>query len=225
MALRVKQLVISDFDGTITIQDVNDALFAEFGDRENELIEKKYQKNLLGHREALKQHYSRLEMTRTDFETFVRENIDLDPYFSEFYSFINNRGLNFAIVSGGFLNYIRLLFEREKIEIKHPVYANELLFADGFYRLNFYHDLDGCPIGLKPCGNCKHKLLDNFKQKYQEIIYIGDGWTDRCAAQLADKLLVKEDSSLEAYCKRESLDYELFHSFQGILAWFSKIQD
>jgi len=225
MTDRDEQLVISDFDGTITIKDVNDALFDEFGDRKNELIEKRYQKDLLGHREALEQHYSRLEMSRDDFETFVIENIDLDPYFAEFYSFINDQGLEFAIVSGGFLNYIRLLFKREKIEMKHPVYANEILFTDGFYKLNFYHDLDSCPVGLNTCGNCKHKLLENFKQKYKEIIYIGDGWTDRCAAQLADRLLVKEESSLEAYCQREHLDYELFSTFQDILAWFKKLQD
>src|SRR6056297_522003 len=207
-------IIFSDFDGTISIQDVNDEIFKEFGDEYSQIIEEKLQKNLLSDKEAMEKQYERLEMSKKDFESFIYNNIDIDPYFKEFYKMIKENNIDFSIISGGFIEYIVITLNKADISFDHPIYASTIDFTKDNTRPNFLHDIKECKEVFGPCGNCKNKILREMDDK--EIVYIGDGLTDRCVADMADLLIVKSDSILENYCTKNNISYKAFKNFKDV---------
>lgn len=208
-------VILSDFDGTISIQDVNNAIFENFGDEQSEIIEEKLINNKISDREALERHYSRLTMNKKRFENFIENNINLDPYFNKFYENIKEKNIDFAIVSGGFLEYIKITLEKENINYKDKIYANQLVFDNDEVKPIFLHEIKKCDEIFGPCGNCKYKLLSQHPPN-KKIIYIGDGLTDRCVAGTTDYLLVKKNSILEEYCKKNKIRHHIFTSFKEV---------
>jgi 2-hydroxy-3-keto-5-methylthiopentenyl-1-phosphate phosphatase len=71
--------IISDFDGTISLQDVNDMVFELFGDKRSIEIEEKLLQNEIDYRTALKSHYEHIKMTEEQFYRFIDKSIRLDP--------------------------------------------------------------------------------------------------------------------------------------------------
>lgn len=222
--LRKELIIISDFDGTITLQDVNNLIFRTFGDEKNEEIEKRFINNKVGEKETLKNHYLNLDLTKNEFRKFVREKIDIDPYFKNFLKYIKSNQFKFVIVSSGFLNYINLILKENNIYEDLKIYANQLEFAEDKIITHFLHNIKSChqPFGI--CGNCKNKVVKKYKKKFNKVIYIGDGLTDRCVAELPDYLFVKRDSSLEEHCKDNGINYQSFNSFLDIHSLFKEVE-
>jgi 2,3-diketo-5-methylthio-1-phosphopentane phosphatase len=205
--------IFSDFDGTISIQDVNNEIFKEFGDEYSQMIENKLQKNL-------EKQYKRLDMSRNEFKSYIYKNIEIDPYFKYFYKIIKENNIDFSIISGGFKEYIIIALNKANISYDSPIYANGLEFKSGDIRPIFLHDVTECEEVFGPCGNCKNKILKEVNKK--QIIYIGDGLTDRCVADIVDVLFVKKDSILEKYCKKAGIDHYLFEEFIDIIDYINE---
>mgnify|MGYP006297260519 CR=1 FL=1 len=215
----INPIVISDFDGTITEQDVNDAIHTYYGDEKTMEIEEKFANGEIGCYDSLSFHYNRLKIDESEFKKFVKNNIDIDPHFKDFYkNFIIKNNIEFAIVSGGFINYIKILFKRDNIDVDIPVFANKLKFRGKDIEVNFLHEVkeNECHQDFGICGNCKYKIIEKYKAKNKPIIYIGDGLTDRCAVLEVDLVLAKKDHSLEEYCQEEDLDYYVFEDFKDV---------
>lgn len=212
-----KLLIISDFDGTISQQDVNDYIFSNFGNKKSEKIEELYQSGKIGLKEALIRHYSHIKINKRSFTKLIKEKINLDPYFFDFYKEVRDSDIKFIIVSGGFINYIKILFSQNKINFNDNIYANKLIFNDDKIKLNFFHNINECEKEFNLCGNCKYKIIKNYKLKGYKIIYIGDGLTDRCAADEVDYLFVKNNSSLENYCNNYDFNFISFENFNDLI--------
>ncbi|MFW5890951.1 MAG: MtnX-like HAD-IB family phosphatase [bacterium] len=215
-------IILCDFDGTITKKDVNDTLFNVFGDNKNHKIEKKYINNKISEKEALKKHYSNLVINEEEFLDYILNNFKIDRYFPSFLRFIKNKELNFVIVSGGFLNYIRPLFNKYNIDIDFEIYANKLIFRNNKIKTDFLHDIKSCHQDFGVCGNCKYKIAKKYKNMFDQLIYIGDGMTDRCVVELADFLYVKNNSYLENYCNKKGIKHITFTSFLDLYHMFEE---
>ena len=225
----VKPVIISDFDNTITQKDVNETICFYYGDQKTEQIEEKFSRGEIGCYQSLSFHYSRLKISEKEFEEFVKKNIEIDTYFKHFYDKIKKERIKFAIVSGGFINYIKILFEKYDIKMKHLVYANKLHFKDNNIEVDFLHEIneDECHQDFGICGNCKYKIINQYKveiadrkskkgNQQSQLIYIGDGLTDRCVAEEVDILLAKKGGSLEKYCQSKNLNYYSYKNFRDV---------
>lgn len=220
-------VIISDFDGTIALQDVNDTIHFTFGDEKTHHIEELYKKGKIGVRESLQKHYQRLHMPQPQFSKFVKENIEIDPYFKHFYEKVKDNDVEFAIVSGGFINYIETLFDHIGLEIEHPIYANRLHFKNTHIEIEFLHQIDEvnqCHREFGVCGNCKYKIIEKYKNENKPVIYIGDGYTDRCVAEEVDLLLAKKDKALAQYCRKKGLNFMEYRDFADLIEIIFKEQ-
>ena len=57
------------------------------------------------------------------------------------------------------------------------------------------------------------RFIEENKDDYK-LVFIGDGYSDICAAGQADYLFSKKD--LEEYCLSENIDYYSYHTFLDI---------
>jgi len=107
-------IILSDFDGTISLDDVNDKLFTIYGDEVSEQIDKDYYNGEISDKEALLKQYKRIRLSKKEFFNFIDTTIKIDKHFGDFYKKVKDEKLAFAIISGGFNNYIEYLLERKK---------------------------------------------------------------------------------------------------------------
>ena len=213
-------IFVSDFDGTITIDDTNGMLFLVCGNEVNAQIEEDFIADKMSNREAMKMHFDVMKLSLADYHAFLDNHIKIDPGFDEFLLGVYKRKLPFCIVSAGFRQGVkRVLGEGRLSNIK--VYANDLV---GTERLSpVFAQEPNCDRAIGPCGNCKKAVLTSIKtSEGKKIIFIGDGLTDRCAIEEADIVFAKK--ALAKHCMDENIPYKPYKSFLDITKFLNSIE-
>ena len=205
--------IVSDFDGTITVEDSNDTLFSTLGGEENAQIEADFLAGAVGNRATMVRHFDALRISQGAYEAFLDEAIHVDPAFDEFLQRARAAGLPFYIVSAGFRQGIRRILGEARLA-GVQVLANDLR-GDGYLMPAFAMEQVVCTESIGPCGNCKKACVDMIREQVnRKIIYIGDGMTDRCVIRQADLLFAKD--ALAAYCGAQDLPYVPFAGFADV---------
>jgi HAD superfamily phosphoserine phosphatase-like hydrolase/HAD superfamily hydrolase (TIGR01549 family) len=157
---------------------------------------KRYLRAEIGSREVYQAVGPLMRMTRRQLEAFVRVHAELDPAFPAFLNWARERHIDVKIVSDGFDATILTLFGDHNIG-DLEIFANRLEMDDrGIVTLTSPHANPTCGR----CGTCKLGLLEGFRNRYDKIILIGDGESDRHAAARADGVIALHD--LFTYCAR-----------------------
>lgn len=205
-------VIVCDFDGTISIEDVNTSIFRHFGNESTDAIENKYRNSMIGLRESLESQYEIIEIDEEAFIDYVSVNMELDESFFELCDFARSRDIKVVIVSGGFINYMEVLFKKYSRELDIPVVSNKLVIKNGIM-VPQYESVPHCKKHYGPCGLCKQQHIMEYK-KNNKVIYVGDGFTDRCAAENADIVFAKDN--LVKYCRENNIKYIEFNRFKEI---------
>ena len=213
-------IVVSDFDGTISVEDVNTSIFNTFGNERTMAIRAQYKNSEIGLRESLSAQYKTIGIDKKTFDDYVRSNMEIDKTFFEFVDYAKQNGIKVAVVSGGLINYVKLLYEKYGRDIDIPVYSNLLVEENGIM-VPQYAETPNCTSNFGPCGICKLKHIQDYKKDYT-VIYVGDGFTDRCAAHEADIVFAKND--LMEYCINSGIPYHPFSSFKDIEDYLKKVR-
>jgi HAD superfamily phosphoserine phosphatase-like hydrolase/HAD superfamily hydrolase (TIGR01509 family) len=212
----MKHLILCDFDGTISMRDMGYELLSTFARGNWEEINEQYLKGKIGSREAYERIAPMCEAAPKEMETFIMEQSLIDPYFGRFHDYCLSRGIDLKIVSDGFDFYIKRLLEHHGLPLI-PTFGNRLSFKKGG-KIHFEYPCHNPDCGL--CGTCKRAILLEERPFYDLITYIGNGYSDRCAAGEADRVYAKE--ALFEYCVREGIDCTHFDHFGEVADDLSK---
>ena len=211
-------IVFTDFDGTITRNDIGDSMFKVFGNPEkcSEAF-RETRDGKIGMAESWVRSCATVEsLSATAFDSFV-EWQDIDTGFHRFERYCASKSIPIHIVSDGFDLYIRHVLDRE--QLNHlPFYSNELVIEPGGTLTPHFPYTDAeCVM----CANCKRNHLLTKSGDDSVIVYIGNGYTDQCASRYADVVFAK--GSLLTYCERENITYHRFETFDDVLSKFTTI--
>lgn len=207
-----KITIISDFDGTISERDIGHHFFGTFiPDKEQwqELL-RRWKFGLVSSKECLEHEISWVKARRKDLDQFIG-NETLDPYFKDFVDFCNRRRFDILILSDGldyYIDYLLMKFGLGFLRFK----ANKLVLRNGnISGIAFpYYNMMECTM----CANCKKYHLEQLKEEGHYIIYVGNGFSDRCPAGYADMVLAKGD--LLDHCQQEEIDCIPFSNFRDV---------
>ncbi len=211
-----------DFDGTITRNDVGDLIFRELGGEGYEVLVQDYLDGKIGAREYWIRECERAGIVKREAMEEIIDQQDIDPTFMDFANFCNSRNLKFFILSDGFDFYIERILKRFGLEDVR-FYSNRLEFqaVDGtglfFLTPVFPYADEDCPH----CANCKRNHLLTLSSDDDIIVYIGDGYSDRCPAKYADIVFAKRD--LIRYCREENISYFEYQNFRDVIDRLEKI--
>ncbi|HLR35075.1 MAG TPA: MtnX-like HAD-IB family phosphatase [Tissierellales bacterium] len=205
--------ILADFDGTITEIDTNLKLISTFAEEKHEEIRELYNEGKMDLLSSIRLQYKYIKLTEEEYIDFILNEINITEGFVEFYKNIKNKNIPFAIVSGGFENGIKPFLNKYGI-YDAEIYANKFIFNDKDMEVKFYDEKQKCKYSKEPCGNCKVKHYENYKKDNEQVIFIGDGWTDRCVAHEADIIFAKE--GLLDYCKENNIDCIPWENFNDI---------
>jgi 2-hydroxy-3-keto-5-methylthiopentenyl-1-phosphate phosphatase len=171
-------------------------IIEEFGDREIYARTEGELGHELSLHEVIAVEMGTLTLPLEDAVAWVRERVTVRPGFREFAE--EHRPV---VISSGFTELIEPVLEREGVLL--DVHANRLdARADGWRPI--WRDEAQCA----ECGEaCKRGGLPGGSQ----VVYVGDGYSDHCAALAADRIFARD--GLAHYLDRKGVAYESFDDF------------
>jgi 2-hydroxy-3-keto-5-methylthiopentenyl-1-phosphate phosphatase len=208
------KLVLVDFDGTITKNDVGALLFNSFSKEKSRKIVSEWLKGKISSKECLQKECELIQITKTQLKNFALSQ-KIDEHFTDFVDLCKRKGVDLVILSDGLDYYIRLILRKYHLE-NIPFYSNTLRFEGKRPVPEFPYYDQGCGN----CGNCKKYHLRNLRRPKQKVVYIGDGLSDKCAIGEADFVFAKND--LKSFCEKEKISYFKFNDFRDVISVFSR---
>ena len=203
--------IFVDFDGTITLKDIGEEIFRKYGNTKkvNEII-----KNLLSDKISSRQCWDQLCETvpaidKDQLGEFV-DHLNIDPTFVPFVEFCKDKEIELVVLSDGFDFYIDRIFANAGL-IGVKYYSNKLFISDkGKLRTEYpYFDADS-----PRSANCKKNHILNHSSDEDYTVYVGDGNSDKDAAQYCDFIFAKND--LLKFCSREKISFYPFKNFDDV---------
>ena len=180
-----KLAVICDFDGTITREDVAEAILRRFTGDAWMKFENDYRAGKMGSREALKRQFALVKAPKSEIIKVALEHAKITPGFKEFAALCERRHVPLVVLSEGLDFYIERILALEGLAVEW--HSNLARFSANGLTVECLDNGEEC----EACGNCKLGRLKAMKKKGWEILYIGDGHSDLCPAQEADRVLAK----------------------------------
>jgi 2,3-diketo-5-methylthio-1-phosphopentane phosphatase len=204
--MRIK--IFCDFDGTITKVDVGDLLFRKFvGDSYLRLVAM-WRDEMITAIEMWEKACDMLNIDMERVENLILEQ-EIDRCFIDFVRFCEERGIEIFVISDGFDFYIEKIFKRYGLNVRF--FSNRLKFSDGKFKPEFPHPDSIC----RRCANCKRNHMLSLSGDDDIVIYIGDGFSDRCPAEYADIVFGKGE--LLRYCRENNIPVYRFENFADII--------
>jgi 2,3-diketo-5-methylthio-1-phosphopentane phosphatase len=204
--------VFVDFDGTITREDIGDAVFTKFGHTETV---KQVIDNLLNDRISAKDCWLKLcesveYIDKRELDEFILQ-IKIDETFHSFVEYCDRNKIRLFILSDGFDYYIDLILKREKLgHLK--VFANKLKLNENNTLTPAFPYFDS---GCTTSANCKRNHIINNSSDDEFTVFIGDGNSDKYTVHFCDFIFAKDD--LLKYCEKERITFFPFNNFNDVI--------
>jgi len=192
--------VILDWDGTATVDDTLIVALREFGDWQVYLdAAAALRRGEITLHEEIRRDAESIKVPLEEVVAWLVENVELRPGLHELAE--AHRPM---IVSSNFRQLIVPILEREGLELE--VRANAVEWYPDGWRATFRNG-DACGT----CGEpCKRADLPGNGQ----VVYVGDGYSDRCAAQAADRVFARD--GLARYLEERGVPYEPFDDLHDV---------
>ncbi|MBA2616356.1 MAG: MtnX-like HAD-IB family phosphatase [Actinobacteria bacterium] len=197
--------LVVDFDGTITEDDLLDTIAIEFGDPDvYREVDAGLDSGRLNLREVITREFEPVRRALEEVVAWELEQVRIRPGFRELVELSSERGWRFVVVSSGFHELIEPILEREGVDVE--IRANRVDPRPDGWRVHWSYG-DDCGS----CGeSCKRAVAEELSGE-GELVYVGDGYSDRCAAERADRVFATRGLAL--YLEERGIPYVPFEDF------------
>jgi 2-hydroxy-3-keto-5-methylthiopentenyl-1-phosphate phosphatase len=190
--------LVLDWDGTCTVEDSLVAAVHALGDPAV------YDLEFVSYGDALAAEIATIRVTAEEAGEWAIENVKVRPGFHEL---ITSHAP--VIVSSGLPQLILPVLGREGVEVE--VRSNFADPSSDGWRVKFRHE-GLCPV----CGDrCKRRSLPDGRP----LVFVGDGWSDRCASLAADRVFAR--TGLATYLDEQGVAYEPYDTLHDVAAALS----
>ena len=208
--------IFTDFDGTITFHDVGDAMFEAFGGSQCTEIVQEYREGKISAVECFRRECTACGTVNVAELNAFLDWQEIDAAFIDFVKFVRAQNLEYYIVSDGMDYYIKRILDRHGVS-DVPFFANtlRLIPMNGSSLVRFEPHFPYTDEVCDRCACCKRNHILTMSADDDIIIYIGEGYSDRCTARYADVIFAKDD--LLKYCQQENISYYEYSTFADIV--------
>lgn len=201
--------IFSDFDGTITERDTLVFLATHLGGGAEmvEAIGRLIVEGRMSLRDATIAEMGSIRRPFSDAVNLLRERVRIDAGFTQFARWIEDRKIPLTVLSAGFHQFIDLFISRD--EFPHiEILANSIRPDEELgWQCEFRDETHW--------GHDKARHLEEARRRGEYVIFIGDGLSDRAAAEIADEVFAKH--SLAEYCRERGINCHEYQTFTEIL--------
>jgi 2-hydroxy-3-keto-5-methylthiopentenyl-1-phosphate phosphatase len=193
--------LILDWDGTVTVRDTLWMLLERFGDRAVFARMEEALGSTLSHREVMETEMATITVPLEEAVAFVVAEAEIRPGFAGLVERFRP-----LVLSSSFHETIEPVLARERVEV--DLVANRVEARPDGWRVHWADDAP-CP----ECGDiCKRRFLPDGRP----FVYVGDGYSDRCAALAAERVFARAD--LARYLASQDVPFEPFEDLEDVAA-------
>ncbi len=192
--------LLLDWDGTVTETDSLWMALEKFGDQEVfARVEGSLVEGRLSFQEVMELEFATVTAPVEEVAAFLCREVRIRPGFAEL-----ARAQRPLLLSSGFHELIVPVLAREGVELE--LRANRIEAHPDGWRVA-WRDPVPCPV----CGDlCKRRSLPPAP-----FAYVGDGYSDRCAALAAERVFARD--GLAEWLGSEGIEFEQFDDLRDVL--------
>ena len=203
--------IVVDYDGTIARTDVSDQILLRFIGQQYSVDDADWSAGIVGSRTLYTRQVKLIPGDAAEVMA-VADAQPLDPTFAPFVSRANELGVPVEVVSDGFGFYIEPTLARLGVP-KIPVISPRTTFDGRRATIGFPFGHPECLV----CGTCKRERVRAHRAAGRSVAIVGDGFSDRYAASLADVTFAK--GRLVDLCRAEGWAFTAWSDFTDLQAW------
>ncbi len=206
--------LLIDFDGTISLQDVGDALLRDLVADQAAVrrMDQLYHEGRKGSRELNAWDMDVLPRDPAALYAVV-DALPLDDSFVDLVRVVQESGAAIEVVSDGVGFHVERMLARLGLH-DLPVATNAAELGRGGDGVTFPYGHPACLV----CGTCKRERIRAHQGAGRAVVFVGDGPSDRYAAHHADVIFAKW--SLADWCREQGIAYEPWERLADVAAWF-----
>jgi 2-hydroxy-3-keto-5-methylthiopentenyl-1-phosphate phosphatase len=197
--------IVIDFDGTITERDTLELIVHAFGDPEVRRFTEAELGERLTLREVIARQYASVRSPLSEVVDWALATVRFRPGFPELVNLAQERSWRLGVVSSGVREVIEPLLAREGLA-ELEVLSNSVEPDLSGWRVRFRSETP-CEVCGEPCKRGAVRALADGAP----VIYIGDGYSDGCAAEAADLVFARR--RLVSYLEERGQEFERFDDF------------
>ena len=209
---RVVALV--DFDGTVAAQNVAETLLERYGGGDWKAHREAFRNGGMTLREYQERAFNGVDATLAEMSDGLKGLCRPREGFEDFVSFCKTNEIQMIIVTNGLRFYVDSVLAHAGI---HGLAVCAVAVEGEPHRLRYSY-----PYAAPECwqwGNCKCRVVEESRTAVgAKVVMIGDGWSDYCAARLADAAFAR--ATMRDHCDANGVPYIPFEDFHDILAAF-----
>jgi HAD superfamily phosphoserine phosphatase-like hydrolase len=200
--------VFIDFDGTITRVDTLQFLTERLGGGAElyRATGRALRDGTMSLREGVARDIGSLAATFDEAARLLTSEVELDPGFVALARWCTAERVPLTVLSAGFHEIIDL-FVTPGAFPDLDVRANR--FVPGTWRCEFRDD--------SPLGHDKARAVCDAQARGGYAVFIGDGFSDREPAAVADEVFARAGRSLVAYCRAQGIECREFETLADVL--------
>ena len=216
--MRARPRVVLDWDGTVTEVDSLNMALLEFGDPEVYARAEGALGNGMTLKEVIELEFSSVRAPLDEVVGWMLEHVRVRPGFHELAERYDP-----LILSSSFVETIEPLLEREGVRLE--VVANRVEARPDGWRVHWNYfghaSSKSRPQGCDSrddavCDHCNEACKRGGLPLDRPLVFVGDGYSDRCAALAADRVFARD--GLARYLDERGMDYAPFDDFHDVLA-------
>jgi 2-hydroxy-3-keto-5-methylthiopentenyl-1-phosphate phosphatase len=193
--------LVVDWDGTVTVEDTLIVTLREFGNWQVYLdAAAALKRGEITLHEEIRRDAETITAPLDEVTTWLVDNLELRPGLHELAE--AHRPI---IVSSNFRQLIEPILDREGLELE--VRANEVEWHPEGWRATFRNG--------ESCGTCGEPCKRADLPQNGTLVYVGDGYSDRCAAQAADRIFARD--GLARYLAARGVPFEPFEDLGDVV--------
>lgn len=215
-------ILFLDFDGTISERDAIDAILEAFADPQWLALEEAWQAGRIGSRECLRAQMSLVRATRDAVDALLG-SIKVDRGFAALLETCAQHRVPVHIVSDGFDYCIQRILRGKGPRIGHAldnvrIFSSRLMPQGDRWRVEFPYFTEPCEHG---CATCKPAVMRRLNRTGARTIFVGDGLSDRYAAESADLVFAKK--RLADYCHQQNIAHVGYDDLGKVAAYMESL--
>ncbi len=203
-----RRTLIVDFDGTVTLEDMLDRIARQFGDAEiYKEVEWGFRRGEVTMREDIERKLGSVRAPLAEVVAWQIEHARMRRGFAGLVGLARAREWPLVVVSSSFHELIEPLLAHHGVGA--PVHANRVAAEPDGWRVEWRFGVD-----CDTCGeSCKRSVIERLAGS-DEAILVGDGYSDRCAARVADRVFATK--GLAHYLECKGVRHHPFTDFQDV---------
>jgi 2-hydroxy-3-keto-5-methylthiopentenyl-1-phosphate phosphatase len=206
-------LILCDFDGTITQQDVTNLIWDHFiGPSWRDDLLSAYKRGHISHLKIMVDGYKLVRASKDEILNCVRPQVNFRPGFEKLRQFCEQRGWPLNVVSGGLDLYIEAFLP-----------AGIPFFSYKAARNDHWEVFLPPDVKKDEAEDFKVFVMRTLKKLHrkEKAAFIGDGRNDLPVAKMAEQIFAVRGSTLAKLCAEQNLKCFEFDHFEEIVRQFN----